>query len=105
MFYDYFMYFIFLYVIIVIFILFTIIFYCKKENNITINSDIVLLNNISIIGDIPDECVICMEKKCNVVLSCRHNVICKKCFLQMIKNKLNKCPICRKYFSYYYLII
>ena len=40
-------------------------------------------------------CVICDTRLRDIIFDCKHQVCCKYCYLK-IKNKTDKCPICRK---------
>ena len=48
-----------------------------------------------------DECCVCMDNKCNiVVLPCNHLALCGKC-AQDIYNVTNICPICQTPIEHY----
>ena len=48
-----------------------------------------------------DECCVCLDNNCNIVLlPCNHFVLCGSC-AQNIYNTTNKCPICQTPISNY----
>ena len=42
-----------------------------------------------------DTCIICMDRKCDIITICDHK-FCKKCFIKFYNKNINFfCPICR----------
>jgi hypothetical protein len=66
------------------------------------------------IGDIPiivdkrsniitsEECMICLEKKPDVLFDCGHKVTCTDCYLKCIQTK-SECIICRAKVKYFFV--
>ena len=52
-----------------------------------------------------DDCCICMEKKCNILLlPCNHLIICDQCCKRNILNDYRICPTCQQNIYSYNLL-
>lgn len=47
-----------------------------------------------------NDCIICLENKAVILLSCGHRILCYEC-MKKIKRDNNICPLCRKFISYF----
>ena len=49
----------------------------------------------------PKTCVICLENRCEIRGSCKHAVLCKKCYEEYKEQEQTvSCPICREIYQY-----
>ena len=81
--------------------------YKKRKNNKIVNNFIISNNIITfnINGNKPDNCVICMENKCNsLIIPCNHCILCENCVKILIETKQMLCPYCRIKFDKYSLL-
>ena len=92
----------------IFFIYFIIKNYFKNKKRKIAAIDYKLAGNIvlvNIIGNKPDDCVICLENKCNIVMiPCMHCILCESCVNILIDKKQMICPICRIDFKKYVLL-
>ncbi|XP_050522445.1 uncharacterized protein LOC126895033 isoform X2 [Daktulosphaira vitifoliae] len=69
----------------------------EESFNEYLNHNITFINS-----DAAEECPICLEKPdLLVILNKCHHCLCKTCADTLLIRNENKCPLCRKYFSYY----
>lgn len=63
----------------------------KKYSNLLNNDNLKILNKLSKLTKIKENCLICFDNDKSIILPCNQNhIVCKNCYLSM-----EKCPYCR----------